>query len=292
MARNAFDIEALLETACDQVVQDRFIARVHRNGVMSILYEHDIDAVGALATSLSDKDIDHLLSQRARAARSLNALSLCIHSAVMSQAGFDPGTTLVSAQNLLLLKYVDPDKLISATGSSALASAELVQDPVRDRVIPEVALQLALSTFDSVASAGATAVDLVALLNESLCAYKQYNLAVSVVMAWSVCERLLKAPRPNPDALPPAETELGGETARRHIPQSASKIIGQLHASGVLDVELYGELERARVARNDWVHGEESPSRSKARTCILAALAVFQLIHGLTLPVSTDLTVV
>ena len=290
---NSFDFASLLEATCDLPIDERFGVRVHRTGIISILLEHRFDVVNSFM-ALGDDVQDELLDHRADAMRHLNALSLCLNSAVTTQSGFDPGATLVNAENLLALRY-DEANLVGATGPDSELDG-MLRNRTREHIIEMASIDSALLLFEAVVtSKHVGALDLTALLNEALCSYKQHSFSGSVVAAWSVCERLQKSLWEELDESV-NEGNVGHLSRasragrRKGWDPRASTVTKDLLESGSLTAALSEQLDSAVSARNVWLHRGTTPSRAQAESCLDAATAMVGRVLGIKLALGKSLS--
>jgi hypothetical protein len=287
---NSFDFSSLLEATADLLVEERFGVRVHRTGIISILLERYFEVVQSFGT-LGDDVRDELLEHRADAMRHLNALSLCLNAAVTARSGFDPGATLVDAENLLALRYDDQSNLVGATGPDPELDG-MLRNRTRERTVDAASLEEGLLLFEAVVTNQYVgALDATALLNEALCSYKRHSFSASVVAAWSVCERLQKSlwegEREVGDAAQAPLGGSGGRTSNRD--PRASEVTRDLRRSGTLTRELADQLDQAASARNVWLHRAQAPSRAQAESCLDAATAMAGRVFGIELALGKTL---
>ena len=115
--------------------------------------------------------------------------------------------------------------------------------------------------------------------------YLERRSGEAVVVAWTVCEQLLLAAW---SSLLDETKSLGRLTGRRRKKlegrdYTASVMTEMLEINGRIGYELYGRIEVARKARNDWVHRTLEPNNSEVSESIRAALDLLHKFKGVRL---------
>jgi hypothetical protein len=117
------------------------------------------------------------------------------------------------------------------------------------------------------------ALSLSALLTQAAVLYESHNYSLSLVISWTLCERLLFA-RWAEVLQDNRRREFNGQLPNFITGKRMEKLTGRDFTASVvsetlslldrLPFELYENLERVRKARNSWVHGLESITRDEA----------------------------
>ena len=109
----------------------------------------------------------------------------------------------------------------------------------------------------------------------------------SLVLAWGVCEQLISSMWKNHIAEPKQHRPDGLSKERREKltgrDYSASTMIEMLELAGLIDQELYRQLEVVRKARNLWIHQMRVPKTVQVGVCIRAALKLLSEQRGIDL---------
>ncbi len=118
--------------------------------------------------------------------------------------------------------------------------------------------------------------------------YLERRSGEAVVVAWTVCEQLLSAAW---SSLLEDTKSLGRMTGKRRDKlqgrdYTASVMTEMLELNDRIDIDLYGRIEVARKARNDWVHKTREPNNSEVSESIRTALDLLHKFKGVRLHLS------
>lgn len=275
-----------------------FSAQILRSGLVSIgLPEQpDLEMTELIARN-PDTAFDDALEAKAGHIQYLNALSSCLYSGLLAVSELDINPVLISAENALTIRFEQAGQFFGAGGPGAGDVDEMFRNPMRAGVVDLEALELGFSLFGDLLNKDTSdAISLVALLNEAICAYKVHNFPLAVVAAWSICERLQSL----------AWAEYCGEAERndrirlnkdrrKNLSKgrdfTAAVVATVLQMAGVLDVNLGEKLQKARSARNNWLHAGARPNRERAWECIEAAVAMCDKVINFSLDVGSSISV-
>ena len=161
------------------------------------------------------------------------------------------------------------------------------QHPFHRYVLEIEVITLSLELLDQILLSEDTAlIQMVEAAYLSACRYAEGRLGESVTLAWGVCEQLLSIAW---DTLL-NDTRDGGHlpgirrTKLRGRDYTASVMTEMLELEMRIEYGLYGHLEEARKARNQWAHEMREPSNAQVLHAIRAAEGLFKQIKGIDHP--------
>lgn len=212
----------------------------------------------------------------------INAFSLCLHSSRLINENLGTDGFQIDHQDLFHLSGDDVAAGMGGNGLSKLPTAVrggFLRDFYRHGVLPKISLDLACETFDFLATHEKDkALDLAALLNSSLTAFGNHDFPSSLITAWTVCETLLQGHWMS------YMTEKGANSSRRQKLAgrdfTASVVSEILELAQVIDSDTLGSLDRARKARNAWMHNIKAPDFQEARDGIEIAASMLSQTLG------------
>ena len=159
-------------------------------------------------------------------------------------------------------------------------------------VLDIAVITLSLDLLDQILLSEDTAlIQMVEAAYLAACRYAEGRLGEGVTLAWGVCEQLLSIAW---DTLINDTRDGGRMPGKRRAKlkgrdYTASVMTEMLELGMRMDYALYGHLEEARKARNQWTHEMEEPSNAQVLHAIRAAEGLFKRIKGidLSLPLGT-----
>jgi hypothetical protein len=113
--------------------------------------------------------------------------------------------------------------------------------------------------------------------------YARHEFAWTLVISWTVCERLLSYLW---DQLPSSAQFVEYKAKKKKSPKqpSAYDMTVDLDTAGKLTAKLKSDLDTVRVKRNDWIHNFQLPLMSDAARAQALGLALFKHITNISLP--------
>jgi hypothetical protein len=137
---------------------------------------------------------------------------------------------------------------------------------------------------------------LINLIYLAAISYGQHDFPTAQIMAWTVCERLLRILWGRYiEQKSEIDDEDGGKVTTMNkkrkeklfgIDYTASVISEVLALSGVLNHDLYTKIDQVRIVRNGWLHSLKSISADQASTAISTAQEFLKEISGIRLLVT------
>ncbi|MFJ5739086.1 hypothetical protein [Streptomyces microflavus] len=207
----------------------------------------------------------------------INAFSLCLHSSRVIGENFGSPPFKIDHQDLFHLSGDDVREGVGGNGLQKLpamvAGGGYLRDFHRHGVIPESSFDLTCETLDFLVTHNyEKALDLASLLNESLTSYANHEFASSLITSWAICETLLQH-RWNVYV-----NREGVTSARRKRltgrDYTASIMSEVLELGGAITPETLISLDKARKARNSWMHSISQPDFKSAGECITLATSM------------------
>ena len=158
------------------------------------------------------------------------------------------------------------------------------QRPFHRYVLEIGVITLSLDLLDQILSSEDTAlIQMVEAVYLAACRYAEGRLGEAVTLAWGVCEQLLSIAW---DTLI-NDTRDGGRMPRirraklKGRDYTASVMTEMLELGMRIGDDLYGDLEEARKARNQWAHEMSEPSSAQVLHAIRAVEGLFKQIKGI-----------
>ncbi|MEX2557344.1 MAG: hypothetical protein WEB06_17155 [Actinomycetota bacterium] len=244
------------------------------NGVSVSIHRHGLIVYDFTEVSPHDKELTTPAEEarlEAERLKFMNGHALCIHSALLriERRGHQ-------------LNRVRRDDVIRFDngGGSGLARATLDLSPQdtedfawydRPWILGTPVIEEATAVLNTALTCDESrTLDLLSLLSEAMEARQEANHALALVAGWTVCEFLLGREWKNYIAerriLPGAEwrIEVNSERKRGLTGRDfTAKVLGEvLSLEGRIPFDLYQQLEKARAARNKWLHEMKWPAPS------------------------------
>ncbi|CAL9311985.1 hypothetical protein SUDANB135_04868 [Streptomyces sp. SudanB135_2055] len=235
-----------------------------------------------------------LISATQARVKVINAFSLCLHSARMEKENFSTDTFTIDHQDLF---HLTGDDAWSGMGGQGLKRLPTMTDRgyLRDRymhgAVPADSITLACETLDAViASEYEKMLDLTSLLNGSITSFTNHEFSSSLITAWTVCETLLQhhwlTYLSHREGNPIASSRKQKLTGRDF---TASVVSEALELAGIISLDTLTALDKARKARNAWMHSIKSPNHQDAREAIGLASQMLSEVLGRRLAVGVPL---
>ncbi|NEV90131.1 hypothetical protein GUR47_26255 [Streptomyces tendae] len=203
----------------------------------------------------------------------INAFSLCLHAARVELENFATDTFRLDHQDLF---HLTGDDALSGMGGQGLrklptmTNGGYLRDYYKHGAVPKESIDLASSILDSIVSDGyEKSLDLTSLLNDSVTSFINHEFSSSLITAWTLCETVLQhhwliymTSRDGTSLNSSRRQKLTGRDF------TASVVSEVLELAGVIDAETLSALDKARKARNAWMHSIKSPNYEDARDAI------------------------
>lgn len=228
-----------------------------------------------------ERDFDAAVQVRSEQIRILNSFAYCLHCSIVA-ARPDLGAVAVTHSNLV---YRGADK--QGLGGSPQVQARMLQLAFQPTMALAIGDVLPTSFLDSAAqqlssiyyNSNSKALQLCALLNRSLTAYKDHDFPTSLVTAWSVIEA--------------AQSSIWSEYVHESCDRnaltlnkdrrkklhgrdfSASVVTEILSLAGRYSEESRRAVDEPRQARNSWLHSTEEPERTTVARAVITAHDLF-----------------
>lgn len=225
----------------------------------------------------------------------MNSFCFCLHSGRLKSDLFDSATTLVSTKDIVNFREDG-----SGFGGDGMSKLPLMNSAPEfyTGVISRASCEQAFSLLDKMLRFNEQgAVQLSALLNESVAAYKQHNYSLAVSTSWTVCEVLISRIWSDYISTDPATGQARSlnRERRENLQNSrdftASTIAEVLNLAGRLPEDTFKKLRDVRKNRNSWLHSMKRPSRETAFLGVSTAAELLGEMIGDTLPVGGSLQV-
>jgi len=256
-----------------------FAIGTSRIGLIAIRFPETV------AYNLQDEhsyDFDDALRAVSARLAVLNSYAACLASAHYTVENLATGTIAVTAENLLHLTIDDAGHVHSVSGPHSgrlnLPGTSTYATSLRVGVVGRDVLDRAADLlFDVLACGVAGAVEVVSLLNDAQVAHERHNFALSTVCAWSICERLQI--EEYIQHIGPAATHAAARKKVKAL--KAWEVTKKLAAINRLDATLESDLNRARQARNEWLHEGTAPTWTQSADSLSAASSMIRLVLGI-----------
>lgn len=203
----------------------------------------------------------------------INAFSLCLHTARLENENFSIDTFRIDHQDLFHLTGEDVSSGMGGNGLRKLPTPLVggyLRDYYKHGIIPKTSLDLACEVLESIISCEYDkSLDLASLLNDAATSFSNHEFASSLITAWTVCETLLQHHWTSYMKSRHGST-INSSRKQKLIGRdfTASVVSEVLELAEIIDPETLNALDKARKARNAWMHSIKSPSYEDARDAI------------------------
>lgn len=218
------------------------------------------EAVGPAMEDMSDTAFDQGIEAKRVRVEIINCFALCLHSAGVELEAPTLGGFRVTHEDLI-------DTADLHQGASGHALSRLPYSPTdggylipfgRHLVCSADEIGRACDLLDTILQTPHRAVQLTALVNESLDACRGHDFGLAVVTAWTVIEVLLQQLWDEYTKARCSELEWSVNRDRRKFWQgrdfTAAVVTDLLTLAGKVPIDLHPRLNAIRKKRNEWAH--------------------------------------
>ena len=226
-------------------------------------------------------------------AKVMNVHQACLTSFDVAMIGF-PVTAWNTEKAIswtALRNYHDDTEDLHALARNVLNNSYKVHrnNPLSRRVIKLDVVERSLELLDKILlHEDPCLIQIVETIFMAACRNRDKCLGEALSLSWSVCEQIMfqmwKKFLNDPDKQPS-----GNKIPKKRrqkllgLGYTASIILETLELTGVLQQEVYQDLDTCRRARNKWIHKLAPPKEQEAITCIQAAESLLRQYYGIPL---------
>ncbi|QGV79773.1 hypothetical protein [Streptomyces ficellus] len=208
----------------------------------------------------------------------INAFSLCLHSSRSMNENLGTDTFQIRHRDLVHPGAESSEGMggLGLQGFPPMVNGGYLRERHRHGVVPEISLSRAFETLDFVVQHESDkALDLVTLLNDAATLYGNHQFHSSLITAWTLCETILQHKW---SSYIEAQAHSEVKSVRRQKLTgrdfTASVVSEVLELAGAINKDTLTALDKARKARNAWMHSIKSPVYGDASDCLVLAAAM------------------